>query len=366
MNIYNRNTIYSYLIISLSLTYFLFVDGLLIVSELSQVLIFLALLFWLNHNKIKLKELVVIISSAPLFLAQGIYLINIWSVYFSYILSRRIDKSHLEKVILLNSLLVALISLAYFYAVLGGGGYEHYFIPFVHRLVGVDRSPTMVSFTAGLAIVLLLSSSSLDKNYKIFGIIFFFTILILTASRTSIMGLLIGLLIAFARKTFFAVVILFAILSPLLFSILYANNENILIRLLLEAITSNRIINWVNLYDFFHNSNLISLLFGFGKPPIIDDPLILKSMNELYNYRFVTYAESSWLKILTYHGVIIFTVITAWIVKKSYLTDSYFVRLLIFYIVFSGIFYDSVISLQYIFFTIILFKSLDQKTKFIT
>lgn len=149
-------------------------------------------------------------------------------------------------------------------------------------------------------------------------------------------------------------------LSPLIFSWLYIFYHDDLINMFIEAATSNRVVNWVNLVNFFFDKPVVYWLFGIGKPPIIDDPLVLKAVSDLYTYKFVTYAESSWLKILTYHGIFVFVISILYFVKKSYRLIDYRSKVIFFYIVFGGVFYDSVLSVQYALILVLLFSTLEK------
>ncbi|MBD3841917.1 MAG: O-antigen ligase family protein [Campylobacterales bacterium] len=330
------------------------------VSQIAQASIVVTIFTWFLVIKNRVSDYLVLMAISCLFYFQGEYFLNLAVVYIAYVLGRDVNKKTVYHLFLLFSFTVAILSLINFYLFGVSVYYSHYFLPISYRLIGLDASPTLVAFSSGLAILLLLENNDLKRVLRLFLILFFLIVLLLTASRTAILGVLLGMGVAFFRQGLFSLYILLLMLSPLIFSWLYIFYHDDLINMFIEAATSNRVVNWVNLVNFFFDKPVVYWLFGIGKPPIIDDPLVLKAVSDLYTYKFVTYAESSWLKILTYHGIFVFVISILYFVKKSYRLIDYRSKVIFFYIVFGGVFYDSVLSVQYALILVLLFSTLEK------
>lgn len=347
------------ILVIFSLVYFIFVDTFLFASQIAQVSIIFVMMAWFIVIKNRVLDYYFIIVISFLLFFQGVYFLTVVIAYIAYVLGKRLSEKTVNNHFLFFSFIVAFLSLINFYAFTVPVYYSHYFLPVSHRLIGLDASPTMVAFSSGLAVLLLFWKNDVKKLTKFFLILFFLIVLLLTASRTALLGIVLGLIVAFFKRGIFSIYILLLVISPLVLSFIYILHHDAFIRLIIESLTSNRIINWVNIVNFFFDKQVVFWFFGIGKPPIIDDPLMLNSVSDLYVYKFVTYAESSWLKVLTYHGVFVFALTLFYVVKKSYKLDSYRSRVILAYIVFGGIFYDSVLSVQYALILILLFTTLD-------
>lgn len=343
-----------------STLYFISISNFTSVSIVSQVGIFLTIVIWFFITGTTYGKYLIFIALAFFVLFNELYVLNLLSIYLAFVLSKKLEIDYLIKASVLFSFVIACISIIHFYSgatlLYTPIHYQHYYLPSIYRLIGLDASPTIVSFSAGLALLLLLFYRRFLSLGITFLIIFFIVVIFLTASRVALLGLVVAFVVAFLKRSMFSTVGVLLFLFPVICSVIYMSvDDNRAIQILIESISSNRVVNWVNLLHYFLHLNISDFLLGIGKPPVINDPLILVSYSGAYQYQFITYAESSWLKIFVYHGLLVFiSLLSILFIFLRHLTD-YKSRVLMIYFIFSAIFYDSVISLQYLPFTILFF-----------
>lgn len=341
----------------MSFFYFSFLSSLELVPKFAQLIIILASFLYFYSYKLEVRYLLVFIFTSFYFVFNGIYAFNLILFVVAFMTAGRIRFSQLSYFIVLFSFFLSLFSFIYFYSgfnfLYSPIYYSHYFLSGFHRLLGLDGSPAIISFLAGLCVLLIYYFWNLSF-FKYLILSFFLLIVFLTASRTALIGLILALTFSLLPRVLFSLVTVLTILIPLMFSAAYFFIDDINILLLIEDFTSNRIVNWANLVHYFFNQDFLSIMFGIGKPEVIVDPYTLYSISGDYNYRFVTYAESSWLKLFVYHGFFVYFLFLIVLLFRSYFIISHKFKAVLFYIIFSGVFYDGVISVHYFFVTFLL------------
>lgn len=337
-------------------TVYFFVDF----SVISQILIVFLLLFWFFSKKNSYFDFILLLIISFGFIWQGFYFLNLTVLFLAYKLSFDLDESIASDIILTVSFTICLLSFSHFYffnsflfkdLIL----YPHYFGDQFYRLIGLDSSPTFLTFIAGLSAIIILTRPSFAIKRKIIYFSFYMFIILLCAGRTAIIGLFLALFISLLKNKFFTLSVLIFLLFPIITSYLYINTTYFELKVLLELITSHRIVNWSNLISYYYYESIYNFIFGVGKPILIDAPLFDTSESLLFEYVPIDYAESAILKLLVYHGTysLVFFI---FILFSSLKVKLYKTKLFISYYIFCSIFYDSVISLQYIFITIFIFK----------
>ncbi len=227
--------------------------------------------------------------------------------------------------------------------------YPHYFLEGINRLLGLDKSPALLGFLTGLSIAFLLFDEKLPLKFR-GGLSFLFAIvLFFTASRTAILGLAISLMFAVFKRANFTAIVMLSILSPLVLTICYINDPFLTIPIFLENITSNRVIIWSNIFLNFINSEIFSIFFGIGKPPENANSYYLSSYSGSFIYSNQSSVESSWLKLMIYHGVLLYIFFLFFTAFSAFRIVSYSQRVIFAYLVFGAIFYDFLFSVQYYF-----------------
>lgn len=361
----NKNRLFLSLLAFCSLLYFSTVNFYLHASELAQAGIFVVVLIWLAIRKATYTQYSVLVALTLFFLVNGLYVVNLLAIYLAYILSFRVDIRNISKIVIIFSAVVAVLSILHFYFEVSimyhPIYYQHYLYPDLSRLIGLDASPTMVAFSAGVSFILLMLFNDNQSAGKSILALMFLIVVFLTASRVALLGVLLAYTGAILKRTSFSLLIMALCLFPMVITILYLSVDSYEIKVFIESITSNRIVNWANLLDYFSGLSFIEHFFGIGKPPIISSPLILEGCSGAYQYQFVKYAESSWLKIFVYHGFSVYLVvlIVLFILSRQLLEYKY--RAVALYFVFSAVFYDSVLSIQYLLFMILFFALLTKK-----
>lgn len=289
-----------------------------------------------------------------------LYFLSLLALVLSYFAASKISAPALIKLTLISVVLICTVSILHFYLFLQifytPRYFNHYFFSSVYRLLGLDGSPAYLSFIAGLGMFLSLYFIR-TRWVSIFLGLFFLLVVLLTASRTATLGIGISLIFGLLRGWPFAAFLGALIMSPLVITFLYVMTPRLSIDYLIaiELATSHRVINWANLLTYFSGLNPSSILFGIGKPTVISDAGFLKSETGAFQYRFVTYAESSVLKILIYHGLFAFIFFFGFMLYKGLSLRHYHSRVLVGYFIFSAIFYDAIFSLQYIYLSVLFF-----------
>lgn len=291
---------------------------------------------------------------------QERYLLSLVALVLSYAAASKISGTVLLKMTLFVAVFICVICIFHFHLGLtifyAPVYFKNYFFSFTYRLLGLDGSPAYLSFVAGIGVLLSLFFIRTRWVMICLGLLFLFVVL-LTASRTAAIGLIFSLIFGHLRGTPFAIYLGALIMFPLVTTYLYMMTPRLSLEYLIaiELYSSHRVINWSNLLTFFSDGNLPSILFGIGKPTLIADAEFLKSETGLYQYRFVTYAESSVLKVLVYHGLITFIFSIGLVLYKGLSMRHYHSRVLVGYFIFSAIFYDAIFSLQYIYLSVLFF-----------
>ena len=363
--VFNKNRLFLPFLAFCSILYFSTVNFYLHASELAQAGIFIVVLIWLSIRGATYTQYSVLVALTLFFLANGLYVINLLAIYLAYILSFRVDIRHISKIVIIFSAIVAVLSILHFYFEVSimyhPIYYQHYLYPDLYRLIGLDASPTMVAFSAGISLILLMFFNENRTTGKSLLALMFLIVVFLTASRVALLGVLLAYAGAILKRTSFSLLIMTLCLFPIIITILYLSIDSYEVKVFIESITSNRIVNWANLLDYFSGLSFIDHFFGIGKPPIIFTPLILEGYSGEYQYQFVRYAESSWLKIFVYHGFAAYLVVLIVLFILSRKLSGYKYRAVVLYFVFSAIFYDSILSLQYLLFMILFFAFLTKK-----
>lgn len=355
----NINNLFIFNILFFSLIYFCTVYSNLYISVASQLGIIFSIFLWFVVVKKKYLDYIVLMVLVFCVFWQGLYAFNLLALYIAYIVSSDLRKKSLFDAVLIYSVVIIFSSVLHFYF-LGeflfneSINYPHYFFDSLYRLIGLDSSPTILSFLAGLCFLIIFMDKRLKAVKKLLLLIFFVFIIFLTASRTVFFGLLFSIIFSRLGRLSFFIIILFLIIFPLLSTLIYIFYEDITVRFFIELITSHRIVNWSNLAYYLSSQNLYNLFFGIGKPPLFDSILFENSETLIFKYVPIRDTESAILKLLVYHGF--FSLFFFYyLFKKSLSSTCYIKKAFLSYIVFCSIFYDSIISVQYLFIAILLF-----------
>jgi hypothetical protein len=287
------------------------------------------------------------------------YILAFLALVFSYLVAMKISTA-LINLILISSAIISIACMVHFYLHLQifytPVYFSNYFFGFASRLLGLDSSPAYLSFIAGLGMFLSLFFIRTRWISVSLGLFFLFVVL-LTASRTATLGIVLSLVFGLLKgvpfSAFVGVLILFPPIITYFYTMLPRLSLDYLI--MIELATSHRVVNWANLLTYFKDLDPTSILFGIGKPTVISDAQFLQSETGLYVYKFVTYAESSILKILVYHGILVYIFAFGFMLYKSFFMRNFHSRVLVIYFIFSAIFYDAIFSLQYIYLSIFFF-----------
>lgn len=333
------------------------------VSIAAQAGSFVAIAILSSFHKFRVWHYLLVTVTMLLFPFQGIQTLFLVAFVASNLVASKLVDVNIHKIVLPVSAFICLLSLIHFYLDLDilyqRLEFTHYFFPSIYRLVGLDGSPAYLSFLAGLSAIMCVFLVR-TRWISVCSTFFFLSVVSLTASRTALLGLGVSLVFGLARGLPFAAILGSLVLFPVAATLLYLMTPRLDISALMaiEQLTSNRVINWSNLLAYFAGTDPFSVFFGIGKPPVITDAQILESQNGFFRYSFVTYAESSILKILTYHGLVVFVVFFAFVVISSANLNSYFSRITVSYFIFSAIFYDAIFSMQYLYLSVLFFYAI--------
>lgn len=290
---------------------------------------------------------------------QGEQSVFIAIAFYSVVLSSEMDRQKVAHVTIAYCFIYSTMSALNFY-----GNYTFLFEPTLYesyffsgsRLLGLDGSPAYLSVLAGMGAI--LSCFFIKKrSLAIALVIFFIAIVLMTASRTAAVAITLGAVAGLVRGGTFACAATTIVAIPLIITIIYSAPQGLTTAdlVLLELFTSHRVVNWSNLMIYFGSIDIQSILFGVGKPESITDPATLQSRSSAFLYSYVTYAESSILKILFYHGALVYTFALVFIIHRSYSLNEYSQRLFYIYMLFCAIYFDAIFSIQYIHLSFALF-----------
>lgn len=242
----------------------------------------------------------------------------------------------------LLSVVFFLLDFNYFYEI---PKYESYVFGDVHRLIGLDGSPAILSVFSGLSVIFLYQDKATKLRWTL--IAFHLLILFWSSSRASLLALLIvaiNFVTPHIVSTFFLALLIF---SPFLLTWIYIFGNDIAHLLAIELFSSNRIINWVNALCFFNDSSWLAWLFGYGHMPVLDNSYLSQNLLGTYMYQYVSYSESSWIKIVTCYGLfgvffIVYFLRAYFLAKKNL-----HAKRVILFVAFTAIFYEACFSVQY-------------------
>lgn len=333
-------------------------------SETVQVAILFFVAVWFLLERARCWIYVILLLSMLYFFTNDIYFLNIVVIIIMFSVSRRACFESCVKSFLLLSTLYVVLSCIVFYGRVGFFYdflfFENYLIPSSYRLLGLDRSPAFLGVLSGLSF--LLSFVWLrGKWFKSCACLFFGSVLILTASRAALLGVMYGVFVAYMPAFFCLLGFLFLFLVPLISVWFYVFSTSIPLKIFIEDISSNRIVNWANVLVDFFDKGWASILFGIGKPGVVSDPQFLTSYNGAYNYKYVTYVESSIFKILIYNGCLFFAFFVILVAALIMKQRDPAAKLLVGYIVFCSVYYDSIFSVQYAFLSYLFFAFLHMR-----
>lgn len=343
----------------LSFIYFSTVAFSPLISQISQVLVIaIAISIFFCYRKIEYSRLFAFFAIFFYSITNGVYFLQALSIVTAYYSAKNFNIYYQARLLYFFTSIAVFLSMLYFYSgsdwLFSAFHYPNYLIEGFDRLLGLDASPAMLGFLSGLSITFLLFDVNLSLKFRWSLCLLFLITLILTASRTGIIGLIISLIVAHFKRLNFSIIVMFLILFPLVATITYSNSENDLsIRMLLETLTSSRVIIWSNIYLNFQNFGLIHNLIGIGKPLDIGDIYFLMSHSTNFIYSPQASLESSWLKLLIYHGYSFYICFGMLVSFGAYKIINYRQRVIFGYLVFAAIFYDFLFSLQYYFLTLI-------------
>lgn len=248
------------------------------------------------------------------------------------------------------SIVFFLYGTTYFYEI---PEYESYIFSGVHRLLGLDGSPAIISVFSGVAILLLFQDKS--QKYRLFFILLHFLILFWTSSRASIIALILSIIFATTPRILGLLLLILIVCCPFLLTIIYMSSNNFTIMFAIELFSSNRIVNWVNSLHHYIDSSWLTWIFGYGHMPVLESSYLDKNLLGTYTYDFVSYSESSWVKIITCYGVFGFALVFFFF-RAYFLAKNVYVKQIYFFIAFCAIFYEASFSVQYFCLILIVFS----------
>lgn len=294
------------------------------------------------------------------FASQGVYFVNV--VVFTALieLSRRVSVAKLTRLLFFYSFFFSVVSVTIF--LLGGLGFYNYtifdnqIVPGISRLLGPDGSPVSVSIVilAGLICYsVFLKRSPLNLLVATFLIVFLFW----TGSRTIILSMVAACFLSFFRGKTFSFALMVLIMTPFIMTYFYMSGSASLFYLgFVEKVTSFRVVNWANALMFYWDSPLFYKFFGIGHLPVLEYAYLDESLFDgYYKYKFVTYTESGFLRVLVNYGLIFFMVFFSYILFMSRKLKRFRFRFLVSTIILAASLYDPVFSVQYFFLLLLLF-----------
>ena len=293
---------------------------------------------------------------------QGFYSLTTFVVIAMYFCIKRFDQSIYTSgvnIFLKFSGLYVVISILIFYSGIElfyeRSEYDSYLFGGLHRLLGLDGSPAVISVLSGAALIFLFGGLGvINFQLRFFLILVNSVALILTSSRASIIGFICAFIIAEVSKTLRFMYLFFLLLLPFLSVYVYMNSDDVILKFALEQMSSNRVVNWVNALYQYIDSDPFNFVFGLGHLKVLDVAYLDVNLLNTYTFDFVPYSESCWIKIIVCYGVF-GLIFMCYFLRLNYLIKNKTDLRMYLFLGFCGVYYEMTFSIQYFYFIFILF-----------